>query len=194
MIEITGTLPESDRTRAGQIYYEAFRRKLQPLVGQPAPTMRVLSAGLDLDMAIGARVEGELLGIAGLHSQAGIFSHVILRDSLEHLGLLRGVFAWAVLNLFGLGANCPPDELRIAALAVDAGARGKGIGSRLLDAVFEKGRLDGYQAVRLEVVEPNTGARQLYERCGFALVTTHSYPIKESWLGFSRDHIMIKRL
>jgi ribosomal protein S18 acetylase RimI-like enzyme len=194
MIEITEALPESDRTRAGQIYYEAFRRKLQPLVGQPAPTTLVLSAGLDLGMTFGAYVNGELLGIAGLHSQAGIFSHVVLRDSLEHLGLLRGMFAWVVLNLFGLGANCPPGELRIAALAVDARARGKGIGSRLLEAVLDKGRLEGYQAVRLEVVEPNTGARQLYERFGFSLVATHSYPIKESWLGFSRDHVMIKRV
>jgi len=26
------------------------------------------------------------------------------------------------------------------------------------------------------------------------LVETHSYPIKSDWLGFSRDHVMIKAL
>lgn len=194
MIEITHTLPESQRQRAGQIYYDAFRRKLQPLVGKPAETLRVLTAGINLKLALGALVNGKLLGLAGLHSREGIFSRVILRDSLSHLGPLRGIYAWGVLNLFGAGASCPPDHLRIAALAVDAAARGQGLGSRLLEAVFDKARNEGFRAVRLEVVDTNTGARQLYERSGFVVVETHLYPIKNDWLGFSSDYVMVKKL
>ncbi len=193
MVEIVHSLDESQRVHAGQIYYEAFRRKLQPLVGRPDATMQVLSAGLNLDMAIGIRMDGELLGLAGLHSREGIFSRVALSDSVKHLGFLGGLYAWAVLNLFGAGANCPHNELRIAALAVNASARGRGLGSHLLDAVIEKAHFDGFRAVRLEVVDTNTGARQLYERFGFSVVATYSYPIPKSWLGFSRDHVMIKR-
>jgi ribosomal protein S18 acetylase RimI-like enzyme len=194
MLEIIPAIPESQRQRAGEIYYQAFRRKLQPLVGKPAETLRVLSAGFDLNMAFGAQVDGKLLGLAGLHSRAGIFSRARLRDSLENLGLLRGFFACAVLNLFGAGANCPPEDLRIAALAVAGEARGQGLGSRLLEAVFAKARAEGFEAVRLEVVDTNTGARQLYERHGFRVVETHSYPIRRDWLDFSKDHVMVKKL
>jgi ribosomal protein S18 acetylase RimI-like enzyme len=194
VIEIVPSLPESLRAQAGRIYYEAFRRKLQPLVGKPAETLRVLTAGLDLKLVLGALVGGKLRGLAGLHSHEGLFSRVVLRDSLSHLGPLRGLYAWAVLNLFGQGAKCPPDHLRIAALVVDASARGQGLGSRLLEAIFDKARREGFRAVRLEVVDTNTGARQLYERMGFAKVATHSYPIKSTWLGFSSEQVMVKKL
>jgi ribosomal protein S18 acetylase RimI-like enzyme len=194
MLEIIHNLPETLRNQAGQIYYEAFRRKLQPLVGKPIETLRVLTAGLNLKMALGALVDGKLLGVAGLHSREGIFSRVILHDGIHHLGLWRGLYAWGVLNLFGAGANCPHDHLRIAALAVDAAARGQGLGSRLLEAVFDKARQEGFRAVRLEVVDTNHDARRLYERTGFAVVKTHSYPIKSDWMGFSSDHVMVKAL
>jgi ribosomal protein S18 acetylase RimI-like enzyme len=194
MIEMIQPLPESLRSQAGQIYYEAFRRKLQPLVGRPAQTLRVLTAGLNLKMAIGALVDGQLLGLAGLHSREGIFSRVSWRDSLRHLGPLYGSYAWGMLNLFGGGAHCPPDHLRIAALAVDAAARGQGLGSRLLEAVCEMAHREGFSAVRLEVVDTNTRARQLYERAGFVVVETHFYPIPRAWLDFSGDYVMVKNI
>ena len=194
MIEIIQTLPESLRAQAGRIYYAAFQRKLQPLVGQPAATLRVLTAGLNLKLALGALVDGKLLGLAGLHHHAGIFSRVALRASLSQLGPLRGFYAWAVLNLFGQGSQCPPGQLRIAALAVEAAARGQGLGTRLLEAIFDQARCEGFHAVRLEVVDSNHGARQLYERLGFTVIETHSYPIQKSWLGFSSDQVMLKEL
>ena len=194
MIEIVDRLTEDQRPQAGKIYYEAFRRKLQPLVGKPQATLMVLTAGLNLDLAMGALVDGKLLGLAGLHNQAGIFSRVTWRSSIQHMGLLRGAYAWAVLNLFGAGANCPPGHLRIAALAVDASARGQGLGSLLLDAIFARARSEGCTAVRLEVVDTNTAARRLYERLGFVAVETHTYLIPRSWLDFSADTVMVKAL
>src|SRR5512145_199237 len=142
-LEILPGLPESLRAQAGRIYYEAFRRKLQQLVGKPAETLRILTAGLNLKLAFGAFADGKLLGLAGLHSRAGIFSQVALRESLRQLGPGRGPYAWAILNLFGQGAKCPPGHLRIAALAIEPAARGQGLGSRLLEAIFEKARLEG---------------------------------------------------
>jgi hypothetical protein len=38
VIDIAFPLDESHREQAGLIYYEAFRRKLQPLTGKPAQT------------------------------------------------------------------------------------------------------------------------------------------------------------
>jgi ribosomal protein S18 acetylase RimI-like enzyme len=194
MIEIAATIPENQRQRAGEIYYEAFRRKLQPLVGKPAETQQTLAMGFNLDMAIGALADGELRGLAGLHSAAGIFSRVRMSDCWKQLGPLRGLYAWAVLNLFGAGAKCPPGHLRIAAIAVDEKARGQGLGSRLLETVFDKARREGFKAVRLEVVDTNPRAKKLYENLGFGVVETHAYPITSGWLGFSKEYVMVKTL
>ena len=126
MIEIADGLHERHRQPAGLIYYEAFRRKLQPLVGKPAETTAVLAAGLNLRMTLGALVDGELRGLAGLHHGGGVFSHVYVRDALARLGPVRGLYAWAALNLFAGGDHCPAGELRVAALAVDAARAARG--------------------------------------------------------------------
>jgi GNAT superfamily N-acetyltransferase len=70
----------------------------------------------------------------------------------------------------------------------------KGLGSRLLEAVFDKARLEGFRVVRLKVVDTNTRARRLYERLEFAVVKTQHYPFTRAWLGFSGDHVMIKEV
>jgi ribosomal protein S18 acetylase RimI-like enzyme len=194
MIDIAFPLGESQRAQAGLILYEAFRRKLQPLTGDPDRAVPLLSASLNLDMVMGAVSDGRLLGVAGLHSHEGRYAQFDLRSALAAQGLLRGIRAWVMFNLFSQGAGCPAGELRIAALAVDAAARGQGVGSRLLEAIFAKARVDGLAAVRLEVVDTNTGARELYERLGFQVVRTERYPLPRNWLGFSGDYVMVKEL
>lgn len=54
-------------------------------------------------------------------------------------------------------------------LAVVAEARGRGIGTRLLDALVETARAAGHRAVSLSV-EPDNPALRLYERAGFSRV------------------------
>jgi ribosomal protein S18 acetylase RimI-like enzyme len=56
------------------------------------------------------------------------------------------------------------------AIAVVPSARGKGIGSALLDALLGRARDDGYPAISLSVDRNNAGAIELYERHGFARV------------------------
>ncbi len=192
MIDIAFPLDENHRAQAGLIYYEAFRRKLQPLTGKPGETTALLTAGLNLDMVMGALEAGQLLGIAGLHSHEDAFVRITLRKSMAALGVARGFAAWVGLNLLAGGLSCPRGVLRIAALAVAPSARGRGVGSCLLEAVSGKARREGFRKVRLEVVDTNTGARQLYERMGFTVVTTHHYPLLRDWLGFSGEHVMVK--
>lgn len=58
----------------------------------------------------------------------------------------------------------------IANLAVDPDARGRGIGSALLDAALDEARHQKTDEVFLEVRSSNLRARQLYESRGFAEV------------------------
>ena len=56
------------------------------------------------------------------------------------------------------------------AVAVVPNARGKGVGSALLDALLERARTDGHQALSLSVDRNNEGAIALYEQYGFRQV------------------------
>jgi len=56
------------------------------------------------------------------------------------------------------------------AIAVVPNARGKGVGTALLEALLERARGDGYPGISLSVDRANAGAMELYERHGFRRV------------------------
>ena len=56
------------------------------------------------------------------------------------------------------------------AIAVVPNARGKGVGAALLEALLDRARAEGYEAISLSVDRNNAGAIGLYERHGFERV------------------------
>jgi len=56
------------------------------------------------------------------------------------------------------------------AVAVVPSARGKGVGSALLEALLERARGDGFEALSLSVDRENEGAIALYRQFGFRQV------------------------
>ena len=68
---------------------------------------------------------------------------------------------------FALG-RIVADEAELLTLAVAPDARRQGTGARLMAAFLVGARARGAESVFLEVAAPNTAARALYEKCGFA--------------------------
>ncbi|HEX8237808.1 MAG TPA: ribosomal protein S18-alanine N-acetyltransferase [Abditibacteriaceae bacterium] len=62
------------------------------------------------------------------------------------------------------------DEGEIATLAVDAAARGQGLGEKILQSLLNFCRERGAHKVFLEVRASNATAQRLYKRCGFTEV------------------------
>ena len=58
---------------------------------------------------------------------------------------------------------------RLYSLAIAPRARGKGVGAALIARALAETARRGLRAIRLEVRESNSAARNLYERCGFTL-------------------------
>ena len=63
-----------------------------------------------------------------------------------------------------------PRRGALIGIAVDEGWRGRGIGTALMRAAEAWARKRGYDALELDVADPNGDARRLYERLGYGLV------------------------
>ncbi len=79
---------------------------------------------------------------------------------------------WPTLAMRGVriapfGDGIPEDVLYLSQIGVDATARSKGIGSKLLDAVFSHAKSLGLSRVALHVSIDNPRAEALYARHGF---------------------------
>jgi ribosomal protein S18 acetylase RimI-like enzyme len=61
--------------------------------------------------------------------------------------------------------------LHIGLIAVDEAARGKGIGSVLLNWVFNYATLHGFKQVNVVTQAANTGALNFYEQHGFEIIS-----------------------
>lgn len=63
--------------------------------------------------------------------------------------------------------RCLGNEGELQRIGVDPESRGKGIGRKLMEAMFTIARMKGVRIMSLEVRESNEKARNLYESCGF---------------------------
>ena len=180
------------RHEAAQIYWEAFGRKLQPILGTGDAVIDIFAGDFDPGYSFSAFSGDRLLGIVGLHDQQGIFSHVQLSTLQAHYDWLRGSFLYL---LFAIVSSDPgSDELMVESLAVSSEARGMGIGTALLEAAFEHARSSGFRFVGLEVIDTNPRARQLYERMGFVPINTRSIGPFSRIFGFSSSTRMRKKI
>ncbi|MGV9316764.1 bifunctional helix-turn-helix transcriptional regulator/GNAT family N-acetyltransferase [Streptomyces sp. NPDC003691] len=86
-----------------------------------------------------------------------------------------------------------PETARLRLLLVEPGARGHGIGERLVAAVVRFARDAGYRELVLWTNDVLTGARRIYERSGFTLVAEephHSFGVDlvgQDWRLVLRD-------
>lgn len=115
------------------------------------------------------------------------------------LGLLKLCGLWEVLRLspralsIASGVEAYRDEYYLANMAVLPHFQGRGIGSRLLAHAEWKARGAGLKKCSLIVDTENPMARRLYERLGYQVVFTKTYPgpAKDAHAGY---HRMLKEL
>lgn len=184
-----GLMPEH-RHKAAELYYTAFRQKLHPIFRDEARGIAVLKRSMRPDNAIVAVCEGQLAGIAGFQSVTGSLTDISPEAMVAEFGFLGG---WIRLLALAIFERKPaPGVMTMDGIVVDASMRGKGIGSQLLDATISHAKTTGYAQVRLDVVDTNPRARQLYERKGFVAVSTNTYPLTRRLFGFSGSTTMMK--
>lgn len=177
--------PETVRDQAAHLYFEAFAGKLGGLLGRDGRGAAFFQRILNPDFAISAlSADGDrLLGIAGFKTAEGSMT----AGGLGDLTAIYGWFgtAWRAPFLALLERDRVENQLLMDGIAVATEARGLGIGTALLEAIVREAGNRNLKTVRLDVIDSNPRARALYERFGFAVMSTEKIGPLRHVFGFS---------
>lgn len=194
VFEITAELPERHRLTVATIYCEAFAAKLAPFLGETNAAAELLAPNLRAERGLIAfdRQADEVLGVAGFKHGGQAFTDVTWSAMQQAFGRLGA--AWRSVGLLIFDRDEAEGELLMDGIAVAESARGRGVGTALLEAVLDVAAERGLHTVRLDVVDTNPRARKLYERMGFVATQTQRLPLLGKTFGFSSSTTMIRTL
>jgi ribosomal protein S18 acetylase RimI-like enzyme len=191
-VEIHLGLPERYRRQAAELCYDAFHQKFEPILDSPEHGSAILEAGLKSDFILMAVQQDQLAGVVGLEYDGQYFFDLKRAAFVREFGWLRGLIKMILFIPFA--QHHREGDLTIGVIAVHAARRGQGVGTRLLQAVFDYALEKGFRSVSLEVVDTNLGAQRLYERLGFVAIKTRKYPYLRNLMGFSAATMMVKKI
>lgn len=192
-IQYVRGIPEALRGQAAELYDAAFGAKLDLAIPNQAARIDLLSQAFQLPYAFCAIHDNRLAGLAGFHTSEGSLTGGMgYGQIISTLGLVRG--NWAAL-VFSLYERKPaPGELLMDGISVHPDMRGQGIGGRLLSELTAFAAQEGYDTIRLDVIDTNPGARRLYERKGFIATKTEHFGYLRWLLGFGASTTMLRKI
>lgn len=181
------------RHPTAEIFWEAFGSKLGFTLGDAARGVPLLAESF-VPQHVFIALDGEqVLGVLALRDNKGMDGiDISLELMMRHYGL-SGLLRLIVMGLvFNTHAN--DGELWVDSIAVAAAARGRGVGTKLLEAAFQVAADGGYKTIGLEVVDQNPRAQALYERLGFVVTAEKSVKVFTRRLGFNKFIRMSRRI
>jgi ribosomal protein S18 acetylase RimI-like enzyme len=186
-------LHASLRPQAARLYWEAFGGKLGRVLGPEDRAIRFFQRVIRGDLCFSAiNGGGELVGIAGYKTPAGSFAGGSWGDLADTYGRWGGRWRGAVL--WTLGREVDNDRFLIDGICVARSHRSKGVGSKLLAALYQEAAERGYGSIRLDVIQDNWRARALYERQGFRATRTEELGVLRFLFGFASSTTMVRPL
>ena len=191
-IEITTGFASDERERIAWLYWQAFSGKLGRVLGPPEKAVRFLETAMDPSHAISARLDGELAGVVGFKTYEG----ALVGGTMAEMRSVYGRFGalWRVVLLATLERDVDNDRFLLDGVFVAPEARGRGVGSALLDAICAEAARRGYRQVRLDVIDSNPRARALYARRGFVAGKTERTGLLAPVFGFRASTTMVRDL
>jgi ribosomal protein S18 acetylase RimI-like enzyme len=192
-VNITRGISEVHKPDAARLYWQAFGEKLGRIMGPEPKALSYIARVMRPDHALTALDDhGRLLGVAGFKTSRGALVDGGLRDLVAVYGLPGGAWRACVLGI--LARDTENERFLMDGIFVAAEARGRGIGTALLDAIAVEAFRRGYGEVRLDVIDSNFRARALYERHGFRPVKSVDIGVLHHLFGFRRATTMVRPL
>jgi ribosomal protein S18 acetylase RimI-like enzyme len=190
-MKITVGIPEKDREEAASLYWDAFGEKLGFTMGPKYQAVMFVRSVLRPDHGICAHDDnGRLLGIAGFKTAQGALVGGDFSDLRRVYGWVSAAIRCSLLSL--LERDTENERFLMDGLFVAPEARGKGVGTALLDAIVDEARRRGFDQVRLDVVDTNPRAKALYRHVGFKEVKTVRIGLLRHIFGFSASTTMVR--
>jgi len=146
---------------AGKASYPALVLTIERAVPADFPRIAELTVGVyEGEDLVSPEYVPQLADVAGRADRADL---LVARDPG---GRIVGSVALVLAGDFG-EVTRSPDEAAFRMLAVDAGARGQGVGEALVRTCLDRAREAGRARMVLSTARSMTAAHRLYERLGF---------------------------
>ncbi len=188
--------PEPLRQSAATIYFEAFEQKIGWLLSGKENAIAYIADVMDPNYALcaisGKNGNQKLVGLAGFKTSQGCLVGGGFAGLTASFGFFPSLWRAPIFAL--LDRDVESGVLLMDGIVVTPGQRGKGTGSKLLDAITEHAKNSGKQYVRLDVIDKNIRARTLYERKGFRAKSVDQLGVLKHLFGFSSSTQMILRV
>lgn len=192
-MRIQNGIPDRAMAQAAALYWEAFGQKLGTVMGPKAKGLAYINRVLDPSHAISAVDDaGNLLGIVGFKTYDSALVGGGFSDLMAIYGKVGALWRAGLLAL--LDRDIENKRFLMDGIFVAPDARGKGVGSALLDAIMIEGRNRGYATIRLDVINTNPRAKALYERHGFHPTKTDRLGLLRHIFHFDSATTMVKAL
>lgn len=192
-VDLNPGFHDADRHEVARLYWQAFGGKLGRVMAPERKALVYIRRVADPRHAICARApDGTLVGIAGFKSARGALvdgGRADLRAAYGTWGAL-----WRQLVLAAMPRDVDNLRFLVDGIAVRQDARGRGVGSALIEALCDEARTRGYREIRLDVIVENIRARALYERLGFVTISTDRSRFSAVLFGFASATSMVRRL
>ena len=185
-------LPHDQRRAAAELYWQAFGGKLGRVLGPEDAALLYLERVIREDHVFAALEDGRLVGLAGFKTAGGSFASGTMDDLRDVYGRTGALWRGTLLRL--LGRDLDNARFLMDGVCVAHEARGRGIGSQLVEAICAEARLRGYAEVRLDVIDTNWRAKALYERLGFSVAGQERIGALRHIFGFHSATMMIRRI
>lgn len=190
---ITPGFEDHERTTIAAMYWVAFGPKLNTVMGPKGRAQAFITTVLDPTHALCARdSDGTLLGVVGFKTYDSALVGGTWRDLARHYGWLSSVWRIALIAL--LERSTDNDRFLMDGIFVRDEARGRGVGTALLNAICDEARTRGYRQIRLDVIDTNPRAKALYQRTGFVVTDTQTLGPLRHIFGFKSADTMVKSL
>lgn len=192
MIAVEQGFPSGDKPIATALFWEAFKGKLGFCLGPKAKAHSFLEEVMAPIFSFSAYDGDRLVGLVGYKTSEGGLIGGEYQDLARVYGYFGAAWRGVILSMFERELN--KGQLLLDGIFVAADARGRGVGTALLDEIEAYARFELYDEIRLDVIDTNPRARALYERRGYVEAGTVKTSFLQPLLGFSKATTMIKTL
>jgi ribosomal protein S18 acetylase RimI-like enzyme len=177
------------KTEIAGLIKSAFKEKFSPVFSRlkEEEWIPMLEELLSFERGLYYKDDEEILGVAILLTAGGQYMNIP-----PQIGRKIGWVRSHILKYLFENKIEDPEILHLEMLAVSPNARGKGIGTKLLNSLPAIAREEGRHKLTLEVVDTNPRALKLYESMGYSCKKTKRTGFLTAMAGFKAYSLMEK--